>query len=163
MEFALVKSASESELAFIAALDYGQDAERHLAALRAVCFEQGGVIRPDQYWFPYEVIELGAHSLREGHEREFAICTMLVLANVAARVDTSTDLQRAKKPQFECQQHPSLAVSSAGPPVSRAGQRDTPLVAECAHRAIERLHEVACFAGRSPAMRELAWRRRNGE
>ena len=93
MEFALVQSASESELAFIAALDHGQDVERHLAALRAVCFEQGGVIRPDQHWFPYEVIELGAHWLQQVHEREFAICTMLVLVNVAARVDTSTDLQ----------------------------------------------------------------------
>jgi hypothetical protein len=89
----LVRSVSASELAFIAGRDYGQDADRHLAALNAVCLEQGGIIGTDQYWFPYEVIELGAHTLAPGHEREFAICTLLVLANVSAGVDTSTDIQ----------------------------------------------------------------------
>jgi len=39
------------------------------------------------------VIELGSHALKPGHEREFAICTLLVLANVAAGIDTSTDVQ----------------------------------------------------------------------
>jgi hypothetical protein len=89
----LARTATEEELAFIAALDYGQDTERHMAALRAVCMDQGGIVRPDQYWFPYEVIEMGAHSLQRGHEREFALCTLLVLANVAAGIDISTDVQ----------------------------------------------------------------------
>jgi hypothetical protein len=90
---AVFRSVTESELAFIAGLDYGQDAPRHLEALRVVCFSQEGIVSSEQQWFPYEVIELGSHSLRPGHEREFAICTLLVLANVAAGVDTSTDVQ----------------------------------------------------------------------
>ena len=93
MESSTVRSASEQELRFIAARDYGQDAERHFAALCSVCYEQGGLIQPDQIWFPYEVVELGSHSLFPGHDREFAICTLLVLANVVAGIDTSTDLQ----------------------------------------------------------------------
>ena len=88
----LARTASESELAFIAGLDYGQAVDRHLAELRSVCSTQAGIIRPDQRYFPYEVIELGAHALTPGHEREFAICTLLVLANFSAGVDTSTDL-----------------------------------------------------------------------
>jgi hypothetical protein len=88
-----VQSASDAELSFIASLDYGQRAEQHLAALREVIFKQGGITRDGQHWFPYEVVELGSHSLRPGHEREFAICTLLVLANVAAGIDTSTDIQ----------------------------------------------------------------------
>lgn len=95
MDSSTVRSASEQELRFIAARDYGQDAQRHFTALCSVCYEQGGIIQPDQIWFPYEVVELGSHSLVPGHEREFAICTLLVLANVAAGIDTATDL-RAK-------------------------------------------------------------------
>ena len=83
---------SDDELAFIGSLDYGQDAEQHLGALRSVLSERGGIVGDDQHWYPYEVIELGAHSLQLGHEREFALCTLLVIANVAAGADTSTDL-----------------------------------------------------------------------
>ncbi len=84
--------ATDEELAFIAGLDYGQNKQRHLDALHVLSEKQGGIIGADQFWFPYEVIELGSHELKAGHEREFAICTLLVLANVAAGVDTSTDL-----------------------------------------------------------------------
>jgi len=90
---AVVRTMTEGELAFIAGLDYGQDAQRHLESLRAVCFKRGGIVTSEQQWFPYEVIELGSNALTHGHEREFAICTLLVLANVAAGVDTSTDVQ----------------------------------------------------------------------
>lgn len=89
----VVQTLSVNELAFIAALDYGTGVERHFAALRSVCFDQAGIITEDQQWYPYEVIELGAHWLQDGHEREFAICTLLVLANVAAGVDRSTNVQ----------------------------------------------------------------------
>lgn len=88
----LARTVTDDELAFIAALDYGQDIARHLAALRLVRREQKGIVSPKQRWFPYEVIELGAHALRPGHEREFSLCTLLVLANAAAGADTSTVL-----------------------------------------------------------------------
>lgn len=75
----LVKTITERELRFIAALDYAQDVERHLDALRAVIFQQDGHIMEHQNWFPLEVIELGAYSLEPRHEREFFFCTLLVL------------------------------------------------------------------------------------
>jgi hypothetical protein len=87
-----VKSASEQELSYIAGLNYGLEQSQHLDALRKVIFEQGGALTKEQYWFPYEVIELGAHALAAGHEREFAICTLLVIEAVRSGYDTSTDL-----------------------------------------------------------------------
>ncbi len=92
MEAIAVIAPSDEELAFIGALDHGQDAEQHLAALRSVLSERGGIVGDGQHWYPYEVIELGAHWLQPGHEREFALCTLLVIENVAAGTDTSTDL-----------------------------------------------------------------------
>src|ERR1700741_4297330 len=89
-----IASVTESELTFIASLDYGVRADEHFAALKRVIYEQGGLPRADQYWFPYEVIELGAHHLEPSHEREFAICTFLVIAAVNAGVDCSTDLSQ---------------------------------------------------------------------
>jgi hypothetical protein len=88
----LIKSVSENELLYIAALDYEQECSQHLAALRKVVFEQDGIISASQIWHPYEVIELGANSFKAGHEREFAICTLMVIQAVAAGVDLSTDL-----------------------------------------------------------------------
>ncbi|APV48332.1 hypothetical protein BWI17_00710 [Betaproteobacteria bacterium GR16-43] len=90
-------NATEEELRFIATLDYGQDKERHLEALRSLCSMQHGILGPNQEWFPYEVVELGSHHLQAGREREFFICTMLVLANVKAGTDTATDVQEKKK------------------------------------------------------------------
>ena len=88
----LVKTATKSELEYIAALDYGQDADIHLAALSSVIFDQAGDLTDDQRWFPYEVIELGSHSLEPGHEREFFFCTMLVLQAAKTGYDRSIDL-----------------------------------------------------------------------
>jgi hypothetical protein len=87
-----VRSVTEQELAFIAGLDQGQHQDAHLEALRKVIFEQNGSLVRDQYWFPYEVIELGAHSLTPGHEREFAICTLLVIGSVRTGFDSATNL-----------------------------------------------------------------------
>ena len=87
-----VKSITESELAYVASLDYGEDSLKHLEALRAVIFEQEGNLKAEQYWHPYEVIELGALSLEPGHEREFVICTLLVIQAVVSGYDKSTDL-----------------------------------------------------------------------
>jgi hypothetical protein len=89
---ALLQTATKNELEYIAALDYGQDTEKHLAALRAVIFDQSGVLTDDQRWFPYEVIELGSHVLTPGHEREFFFCTMLVLHAAHSGYDTSVEL-----------------------------------------------------------------------
>jgi len=41
----LIKSVSESELLYIAELDYGQNAHRHLESLRAVILDQDGSLR----------------------------------------------------------------------------------------------------------------------
>ena len=92
MVSALVLSTTESELSYVAGLDYGQNTQRHLDELRMVVFEQQGQFREGQTWYPYEVVELGAHSLGQGHEREFAICTLLVIEAVRSGFDSATNL-----------------------------------------------------------------------
>lgn len=92
MTSALVQSITENELAYISAADYGQDARKHLDALHEVIFQQGGRLQGDQHWFPYEVVELVAHACKAGHEREYAICILLVIEAVVSGFDTSTDL-----------------------------------------------------------------------
>jgi hypothetical protein len=89
----VLTSVSEDELAFIASLDYAQNKEQHRRALRELIFGQGGELKEGQQWFPYEVVELGSNALTPGHEREFAICTLLVIAAVRSGVDKSTDIQ----------------------------------------------------------------------
>ncbi|MBK9578571.1 MAG: hypothetical protein IPO40_15955 [Fibrobacteres bacterium] len=44
-----------------------------------------------EYWYPYEVIELGAGHLQEGHEREFTACILMVLFNIASGQDAVRD------------------------------------------------------------------------
>lgn len=85
----VVTSATEAELAFIAALDYGADAAAHLTALQRVI--RAGRF-DDEAWFPREVIELGSHGIKAGHEREFTICTLLLIHAVVSGVDRTTDL-----------------------------------------------------------------------
>ena len=89
----LIATITDDELEFIASADYGQDIDAHLAALRRVLFEQQGKFAAGQSWHPYEVVELSAHSLKPGHEREFALCTLLVLHAVAEGSDQHTDLE----------------------------------------------------------------------
>lgn len=98
-EMDLVKTISAEEVGFIAGLDYGQDRESHEAALRSVIWENADRFTEGQQWFPYEVVELGASHLQAGHEREFAICTLLVIRAVATGFDKATDLaeKRASK------------------------------------------------------------------
>ena len=88
----LVATATDEELRFIAGLDHGLDAEQHLVALRRLIFERDCAFEAGERWFPYEVVELGAHGLQAGHEREFAICTLLVIHAVRTGFDKSTDL-----------------------------------------------------------------------
>lgn len=87
-----IQSITSDEMEFISKLDYGDDSEKHRQALEKVIFEQGGVIHDDQRWHPYEVIELGANWLQQEHEKEFSICTLLVIMNVQAETDTWTEL-----------------------------------------------------------------------
>ena len=89
----LINLVSESELSFIAQLDYGQETQRHLESLRTVIFSQNGELRDGQSWYPYEVIELGSHTLSKGNEREFVICTLLVIQAVITGFDSSTNLE----------------------------------------------------------------------
>src|SRR5690348_17220667 len=89
---AFLRSLSDDELQFIANLDYGVDSELHLDGLRKLIDEQDCIPVEGQEWFPYEVIELGAHGLKPGHEREFAACTLIVVRAVTSGYDTSTDL-----------------------------------------------------------------------
>ena len=89
---AFLKSLTDDELKFIANRDYGVDSDLHLDALRKVVAEQDGSLTEEQFWYPYEVIELGAHALVPGHEREFAACTLLVLRAVASGYDRSMQL-----------------------------------------------------------------------
>lgn len=77
-----IQSITDAEMNFIANLDYGCGKEEHLQALKKVIFEQGGICNNDQLWYPAEVYELGSNSLQQGHEREFVICTLLVILNV---------------------------------------------------------------------------------
>lgn len=88
----LAATATEAELRFIAGLDHGLDAEQHLVALRRLIFERDCAFEAGEHWFPYEVVELGAHWLQAGHEREFAICTLLVIHAVRTGFDKSSDL-----------------------------------------------------------------------
>lgn len=88
----LISTITNSELRFIAGRDYGQGVDAHLVALRQVIFEQRGVPSDGQYWYPYEVVELGSHALEPGHEREFALCTLLVIEAALRGFDKNVDL-----------------------------------------------------------------------
>jgi len=87
-----LRTATEGELRFIACLDYGNDAGRHFEALKKVLQDQNGEITNENLWHPYEVIELGSHWLQQGHEREFVLCTLLVVGAIRSGFDRSTTL-----------------------------------------------------------------------
>ena len=89
----LIKSISESELDFISNADYGQECLRHKEALKKLFFEQNGVINSDQYWFPYEVVELSRWSCKKGHEREFAISNVIIALSVLGGADGSNSIE----------------------------------------------------------------------
>jgi len=87
-----IATVSEPELRFIASCDYGQDQEKHFLALHELIFKRKGAFTEDDVWFPYEVIELCANSIRGGHERAFAISALLVVHAVESGFDTWTDI-----------------------------------------------------------------------
>ena len=87
-----VKSISEEELNFISLSDYGNDSERHKEALKKLIFEQDCVVSDEQFWYPYEVVELARWECKTGHEREFAICNIIIALSIIAGEDTSNDV-----------------------------------------------------------------------
>ena len=90
---ALIKSISESELAFISKADYGQESQRHIEELKKLIFEQNGIVNADQSWFPYEVIELSRWSLKEGHEHEFAISNVIIALSILGGTDNTNSVE----------------------------------------------------------------------
>lgn len=89
----LIRSISESELEFISKADYGQEYLRHKDALKKLIFEQNGIVAADQYWFPYEVVELSRWSCKEGHEREFAISNTIIALSILGGADGSNSIE----------------------------------------------------------------------
>jgi len=87
----LISTAKPDELAFIAGLDYGQNASEHLLALKSLIFERHCNFKEDEYWCPYEVIELGSNSVHPGREREFVLCCLLVLEAIKRGFDSAHD------------------------------------------------------------------------
>jgi len=89
----LAKSITSEEIDFISMADYGNDSTQHKEALKKLIFDQGCVVTKDLPWCPYEVIELMRWSCKEGHEREFAICNIIIAISVVAGTDLSNEPQ----------------------------------------------------------------------
>ncbi|MCZ8292785.1 MAG: hypothetical protein O9312_04645 [Hylemonella sp.] len=87
----LLSTVKREELEFIATLDYGQSADEHFAALKSLVFERECNFKDGEYWYPYEVIELGSNSVQPGREREFVICCLLVLEAIKRGFDPAHD------------------------------------------------------------------------
>ncbi len=68
---AFLASLTEGERDFIASLDYGNGAGTHREQPDRLIKNGGNLDGEQQFWFPYEVIELGKNWLQDGHEREF--------------------------------------------------------------------------------------------
>lgn len=86
-----IKTISEEELDFIAKSDYGQEVERHKTALKKLIFEQNGVVQQEQFWYPYEVVELCKNVCQKGHTREFLICHMIIAISIIEGSDGSNE------------------------------------------------------------------------
>jgi hypothetical protein len=77
----LIATVTETEIEYIASCDpavsfgYG-DAAESIASIRRVLFDQHGDV-VDERKFAHEAVILCAGKLEEGHEREYALCTLL--------------------------------------------------------------------------------------
>jgi hypothetical protein len=85
------KSITEEELSYISQADRGEDIELHKAALRKLIFEQECIVNKDQYWHPYECVELNRWICEQGHEREFAICNIIIALSTISGADITND------------------------------------------------------------------------
>ena len=89
----LAKSITPNEIDFISMADYGNGSVQHKEALQKLIFDQDCVVTEDLPWRPYEVIELMRWSCKEGHEREFAICNIIIALSVIAGTDLRNEPQ----------------------------------------------------------------------
>ncbi|MEM8595244.1 MAG: hypothetical protein AAGF76_02085 [Pseudomonadota bacterium] len=79
----LARSMTHNQRRSIAALDYGKDIERHLAALDAVLSRPDCIMTDEETWYPSEVVELVTHSPDEdGFE---AATALLLIQSVSGR------------------------------------------------------------------------------
>lgn len=85
-------SLSEAERDYIANLDNEEDVREHRKQLDAAITGGGLADLDNQYWYPYEVIDLGKHFLEQGHEREFVACNGIVLLNISTGSDICNDV-----------------------------------------------------------------------
>jgi len=89
----IIQTITDKEVDYISRLDYNQESEIHRKELEALIHKQSGIVAEDQYWHPYEVVELCSHVLNPNHEREFVICTLIILLNVKNGTDHWSDLE----------------------------------------------------------------------
>lgn len=88
----LARSITEEEIGYICtATGDSVDFEKHKAALRSLIFDQDCVITSEQCWYPYECVELMRWSCQQGHEREFAICNVIIAISIIADADHFND------------------------------------------------------------------------
>lgn len=80
----IARSMRRDEIQAVANADYGNDVERHQAALLDCIGRRDGIFEASEYWFPSEVVELS--SLIPG-EPGHAGCTALLLLNALHRGD----------------------------------------------------------------------------
>ncbi len=84
------KSITDAEIDFISEAE-GDEVEIHKAALRSLIFDQDCVVKKDQYWHPYECVELRHWFCWQGHEREFAICNVIIAISIASGADLNNE------------------------------------------------------------------------
>jgi hypothetical protein len=88
---ALVKSITADEINFIAQADYGEDAVQHAKALRHLIFDQDCVVTDEQFWYPYECVELARWTCKDDHMREFAFCNIIIAISIMSGADIVND------------------------------------------------------------------------
>lgn len=91
-----IKSITENEIKFIAGSDNGADIDKHENELKKLIFDQNGVLNSNQYWYPYEVVELCRWSCKKGHEKEFVICNIIICLSIIAGTDRTNDPEYMK-------------------------------------------------------------------
>ncbi len=74
----IVRAMRPDELLAVAGADHGQDAERHLAALKADIRQRDGIFQAGETWYPAEVVELTAHG---ADQPGFEGCSAILLLN----------------------------------------------------------------------------------
>lgn len=77
--------ANDDVINQVSRADYGQDCERHFAALRRVLARENGQFDRDESWYPSEVVELVAHV---PGKPGFVECSALLLLNSLATRDS---------------------------------------------------------------------------